>query len=208
MKATFYERLASYIIDFLIVSSLLSIICYKLPDNSNTYIEEINTIYESYTNNEITPTDFADKYLDIVYNEEKKDILTPTISVILTIGYFIVFQYLNNGQTLGKKILKIQVVDKNTNKPPSILKGTIRTIFILNIASNIITIILRTCVDKNTYLITSTILSLFNWIFLVITIVLMISKSSCRGLHDLMANTIVIKERSWYNAWINRSRIN
>lgn len=208
MKATFYERLASYIIDFLIVSSLLSIICYKLPDNSNTYIEEINTIYESYTNNEITPTDFADKYLDIVYNEEKKDILTPTISVILTIGYFIVFQYLNNGQTLGKKILKIQVVDKNTNKPPSILKGTIRTIFILNIASNIITIILRTCANKNTYLITSTILSIFNWIFLVITIVLMISKSSCRGLHDLMANTIVIKERSWYNAWINRSRIN
>lgn len=196
MKATFYERLASYIIDFLIVSSLLSIICYKLPDNSNTYIEEINTIYESYTNNEITPTDFADKYLDIVYNEEKKDILTPTISVILTIGYFIVFQYLNNGQTLGKKILKIQVVDKNTNTPPSILKGTIRTIFILNIAPNIITIILRTCVDKNTYLITSTILSIFNWIFLVITIVLMISKSSCRGLHDLMANTIVIKERS------------
>lgn len=196
MKATFYERLASYIIDFLIVSSLLSIICYKLPDNSSTYIEEINTIYESYTNNEITPTDFADKYLDIVYNEEKKDILTPTISVILTIGYFIVFQYLNNGQTLGKKILKIQVVDKNTNTPPSILKGTIRTIFILNIASNIITIILRTCVDKNTYLITSTILSIFNWIFLVITIVLMISKSSCRGLHDLMANTIVIKERS------------
>ena len=208
MKATFYERLASYIIDFLIVSSLLSIICYKLPDNSNTYIEEINTIYESYTKNEITPTDFADKYLDIVYNEEKKDILTPTISVILTIGYFIVFQYLNNGQTLGKKILKIQVVDKNTNKPPSILKGTIRTIFILNIASNIITIILRTCANKNTYLITSTILSIFNWIFLVITIVLMISKSSCRGLHDLMANTIVIKERSWYNAWINRSRIN
>lgn len=196
MKATFYERLASYIIDFLIVSSLLSIICYKLPDNSSTYIEEINTIYESYTKNEITQTDFADKYLDIVYNEEKKDILTPTISVILTIGYFIVFQYLNNGQTLGKKILKIQVVDKNTNTPPSILKGTIRTIFILNIASNIITIILRTCVDKNTYLITSTILSIFNWIFLVITIVLMISKSSCRGLHDLMANTIVIKERS------------
>lgn len=196
MKATFYERLASYIIDFLIVSSLLSIICYKLPDNSNTYIEEINTIYESYTNNEITPTDFADKYLDIVYNEEKKDIITPTISVILTIGYFIVFQYLNNGQTLGKKILKIQVVDKNTNTPPSILKGTIRTIFILNIASNIITIILRTCANKNTYLITSTILSIFNWIFLVITIVLMISKSSCRGLHDLMANTIVIKERS------------
>ena len=196
MKATFYERLASYIIDFLIVSSLLSIICYKLPDNSNTYIEEINTIYESYTNNEITPTDFADKYLDIVYNEEKKDILTPTISVILTIGYFIVFQYLNNGQTLGKKILKIQLVDKNTNTPPSILKGTIRTIFILNIASNIITIILRTCANKNTYLITSTILSIFNWIFLVITIVLMISKSSCRGLHDLMANTIVIKERS------------
>lgn len=196
MKATFYERLASYIIDFLIVSSLLSIICYKLPDNSNAYIEEINTIYESYINNEITPTDFADKYLDIVYNEEKKDILTPTISVILTIGYFIVFQYLNNGQTLGKKILKIQVVDKNTNTPPSILKGTIRTIFILNIASNIITIILRTCANKNTYLITSTILSIFNWIFLVITIVLMISKSSCRGLHDLMANTIVIKERS------------
>ena len=208
MKATFYERLASYIIDFLIVSSLLSIICYKLPDNSNAYIEEINTIYESYINNEITPTDFADKYLDIVYNEEKKDILTSTISVILTIGYFIVFQYLNNGQTLGKKILKIQVVDKNTNTPPSILKGTIRTIFILNIASNIITIILRTCANKNTYLITSTILSIFNWIFLVITIVLMISKSSCRGLHDLMANTIVIKERSWYNAWINRSRIN
>lgn len=196
MKATFYERLASYIIDFLIVSSLLSIICYKLPDNSSDYIEEINTIYESYTNNEITTTEFTDKYLDIVYNEEKKDILTPTVSVILTIGYFIVFQYLNNGQTLGKKILKIQVVDKNTNKPPSILKGTIRTIFILNIASNIITIILRTSVDKNTYLITSNILSIFNWIFLIITIVLMISKSSCRGLHDLMANTIVIKERS------------
>ena len=48
---------------------------------------------------------------------------------------------MNKGQSIGKKLLKLQVVDKDTEKPISILKGLLRSFIILSILSGTLFIV-------------------------------------------------------------------
>ena len=52
-------------------------------------------------------------------------------NIVIIVGillYFGVFQKYCNGQTIGKKLMKIKVVDNNTNENPNIWKHLLRTI--------------------------------------------------------------------------------
>ena len=77
---------------------------------------------------------------------QKSSVIVLTASLVVTIAYFVVFQYLNKGQTLGKKLLKIKVKEKGEN--PSLKSIIIRTVMINNIFSTVFLsrfIILRIC---------------------------------------------------------------
>ena len=110
MKPTFFERLGSYIIDIIIVSIILSLVCYKLPNNNELDNKEITTLTEKYINKEIDSQTYIKENSKLIYNSQKSSTITLIVNVAITIGYFVVFQYLNNGQTIGKKLFKLRVV--------------------------------------------------------------------------------------------------
>lgn len=194
MKPTFFERFFAYFIDFLIVTIIISIVGYSLPNNTNKYEEELETITDKYLASEITAEVYLDEYMETLYNSQKSNVIESSISVILITAYFVIFQYMNKGQTIGKKLLKIRVVDKDTGKPTSIIKGLLRSIFILNIASGILNIIFIYTLGKSNYFIGYGIIGGIEWIITIITIFFVLYRKDGRGLHDMMANTIVIKE--------------
>ena len=132
--------------------------------------------------------------MEILYNNQKSNIIGSSISVILTIAYFVVFQYMNKGQTLGKKLLKIRVVDKDTNKPTTIVKGLIRSLFTLNIASGVLNILFIYTLNKTSYFLGYGFVGGLEWLFIIITIFFVLYRKDGRGLHDMMTNTTVIKE--------------
>ena len=195
MKPTFFERVSAYMIDIILISLIASIICYSIPVNTNKYAEKLTEINEKYLSNEITEEKYIQEYSDILYENQKSSIINLSVTTILTIGYFVVFQYMNNGQTLGKKLLKLRVVDAKNQKPISIFRGLIRSTFILNIFSGVLNIVFLYTLSKNSYFISYGTVYLIEWLFIVVTVFFVIYRKDGRGLHDMMTNSLVIKER-------------
>ena len=194
MKSTFFERFAAYFIDIIIISLIISIVGYTLPNNTDKYQKQLTEITDKYLDNEVSAEEYANEYMEILYNNQKSNIIGSSISVILTIAYFVVFQYMNKGQTLGKKLLKIRVVDKDTNKPTTIVKGLIRSLFTLNIASGVLNILFIYTLNKTSYFLGYGFVGGLEWLFIIITIFFVLYRKDGRGLHDMMTNTTVIKE--------------
>lgn len=197
MKVTFFDRITAYFIDLIILSLITTLISFSgIISNTNKYEERLTELTESYTSSEITDEEFIDEYSTILYENQKDNILGTSISIGLVIAYFVGFQYMNKGQTIGKKILHIRVVDKDTNQPTTIVKGLIRSLMIFNIISGIANIIFIYTLSKNNYFLGYGFVSGIEIIFTIITLFFIIYKKDGRGLHDMMANTTVIKERS------------
>ena len=195
MKVSFWRRLAAYIIDIVFVSLLVTIICSALPEKKSLSKLELNSLETQLINGEIAPTEYIDLYKDLLYENSKVNILEISINLILIIGYFVVFQYMNKGQTLGKKLLKLRVVDKDSNQPITVLKGLFRTIIYLNIISAFVSTILINYLSKATYIsIYLTLIEIENALGLL-CITFIIFRKDGRGLHDLIVNTKVIEER-------------
>ena len=90
--------------------------------------------------------------------------------------------------------MKIKVVDKNDEKPISILKGAIRSFFSLSIFSGLIGIILLYVTSKNGYMTCYLTRVGLELVFTIATVMMILYKKDKRGLHDLITNTVVIKE--------------
>jgi len=117
MKATFFERLGSYFIDTIIVSFIFSLICLGFGNYTTDTEKRMAELDEQLMEKTITTEEYLEEYKDLFYDYQKENVLQSGISVALTIAYYVIFQYMNKGQTIGKKLLNIRIVDKDTEKP-------------------------------------------------------------------------------------------
>ena len=185
MKATFFERLGAYLIDSIIVSLIFSIICLGFANQTSNAEKLMLELDDKLLAKEITPEDYLEEYQELLYDYQKENILETGISVALTIAYYVVFQYMNKGQSLGKKLLKLKIVDKDANKPISILKGLIRSLLVFSILSGTMNLLFLYILNKNSYfMLYSTLLSI-EGIFTLITIMFILYRKDKRGLHDI-----------------------
>ena len=104
------KRMIAYLFDILFVAILSSLIFSFTFKNSS---EEYQKTIEEYLSS-VSKLGSADKIKDedlrkIAYKYAKSTQTLEIISVSTTIIYFVFLQYFMNGQTLGKRILKIQV---------------------------------------------------------------------------------------------------
>ena len=194
MKATFFERLGAYLIDMIIVSFIFSFICLGFGSSVSKTEEKMQELDNMLIKNKITPEEYLEEYTIVLYDYQKENILQSAISLSLTIAYYVIFQYMNKGQTIGKKILNIKVVDQNTNKPISIIKGLLRSLIVFSIVSSSLNIAFLYIFNANNYLYSYLALLALEGIFTLITAIFILYKKDRRGLHDIISNTIVIKE--------------
>ena len=194
MKATFFERLGSYLIDTIIVSFIFSLICLGFGNNTTATEKRMQELDDQLIEEKITPDEYLKEYKTVLYDYQKENALQSGISVALTIAYYVIFQYMNKGQTIGKKLLNIRVVDKDNENPISILKGLVRSLLIFNILSGALSIIFLYLLGKETYFNIYGTLVGIEAIFMLITIMFVLYRKGHHGLHDMITNTIVIKE--------------
>ena len=117
MKASFFKRLGAFILDYFIIIVIASLITMGFDSNKTTDLtNKMSQLANDYQSGEITIDEYEEETYKINYELQKSNVTTNIVSVTLYIGYFIVFATLNKGQTLGKKLLKIKVVNKNNEK--------------------------------------------------------------------------------------------
>ena len=136
---------------------------------------------------------YLEKTQDLNYQIQKESLSTNVVYLIVSIIYYVVFQYLNKGQTLGKKLLKIKVVNKEGNTP-SLYQMILRTFITNQIFTYLVTILLVLLATKEQFLSLYQTLNSLATIFIIVSALMILYTNNLQGLHDKMAKTLVVKE--------------
>lgn len=202
------KRFFSFIIDMILVlfvSTAMSNI-----DAVNPYIEKYDKasseyleVYKDYmVNYGIENSNINEENIMPVVKATKKmqkfSALNMVWYVVFFIAYFVIFQYYNNGQTIGKKLCKIRIVKDGTSTCPGIIRLLFRSLFIGTNMYNGITlfVILRIVIpfipNDRAFYISYTLITLASLIFeFLLFITLLINKGN-KALNDIITKTKVI----------------
>lgn len=195
MPPQFSKRLFAYIIDIFIVLLVTNILTIFIPINEKTqaYYKEMEVIQEKFYNQEIDTKEYITLTLEDNYNISKDTVLISLISIIVYIVYFGVYQVYNNGQTVGKKLMKIKLKAIDNGKL-SINKVLSRTLIIYGIATNLTNIVLLLFIKKDLYLLISSMINALQSFIVIISVIMILFSSKKRGIHDIITKTEVIME--------------
>lgn len=171
--------------DYEIFSNKLTTIYKDKKVTKEEYEATYNLVYLEY----------EEKVETYNYNLTELSFNKNVVTVICYILYFVVFQYFYNGQTLGKKLYKLQVKNKD-NEKANILNLFIRTIIVTGVLFDIINLIVLKTATPSIYSSTVSILSLIENIITYIIIFMVLTRPDQRGLHDILGNTIVVSKTS------------
>ena len=188
----FLKRVFAYLIDCIILYFAVSLLNIFIPVSGD--ILEFNTrltnLTDDYMSEKIAIEEYKKGVNDINYELSKATYISSIAGITVYILYFVVFQAYNNGQTLGKKLLKLQVVkDDGTSVDANSL--LIRGLIPYGLLVNFILVIAILFASKSIYSGISNTLSNIHMIVIFVTLVMMMIKS--KGIHDYLARTKVEK---------------
>ena len=199
-KVYFLPRLIAYILDIIIVGVVSSFILMLIPVDKNydKYMEEYKTmqadcIKDMEKDNSITAFDCLYRTKDVTYDLNKTRIPYDLITIVVYIGYFIVFQAYNKGQTLGKKMMKIKVVDTKTgNNKLTINQVAIRALIIDSIGINLLMIGALLFSGREYYFYAYLAFQALSALIIIVTLLMIFIRKDGKGLHDVAAGTKVV----------------
>lgn len=192
MKADFFKRIFAYMIDYFIILLVLSFITANINVGSDI-TEKVNNLTNEYKNGNITIEEYNEEVLPLNYELTKRKLPVNVITCVIIIGYYIVFAYFNKGQTLGKKICKIRIVNDKGERA-SIWNILIRSLFIYGIITTLYSLISINFLDIESFNYSVSVVSVIECLFIVVSLLMMLYKKDGRGLHDIVAKTKVIGE--------------
>ena len=194
-KASFKKRFLAYIIDMFIISIIISIMSYNF---STTRIDKLNkeayNLMDDYVNKKISTSKYIKDYASINYDISRESADRTLVYLIVCVGYFLVFQYLNDGASIGKKLVGIRIVS-NDNKRISFLQMFIRCSIVNDIISNTMILILIYMTSNMNYFIGYGIINFLYNLFIIVCVFMLIFRKDKLALNDLMSKSCVIEVR-------------
>lgn len=192
MKASFKKRLSAYLIDFILLTIIITLISSVLPSPKQEEVNnKLNVLETSLLDGKITNQQYLEEYKKILPEYDKANMMTNICNLVFILGYFIIIPVINNGQTLGKKVLKIKIesLDNNLTIRDMIIRNFITTSLLqLMISSTLVYI-----VNSEIYYNLSLIVSLLQILLVIITSFMIIYRKDKKGIQDLLTNTEVIE---------------
>ncbi len=195
-RALFVQRLVAYIIDIVLVSVVASIIAMPFIDSDaiSKLNESTSEVIEKYSKGEIDSEAYLSETVNISYQTARKTGIQSLIIVFLEILYFIVYQFYNGGQTLGKKLLKIKIV--SVDEQLSMNQIIFRSLIINSILLDMILIGFITFASQSVYYYGTVCFDLIQYIIILISVFMIMFSKSGMGLHDRITHTYVVKANS------------
>lgn len=193
LKASFIKRLGAFLIDSFILSFIITLISMGFNKNTNDINKEINELLEQYQSGEVTIEEYADKVISLNYELQKSSLSSNVLNITFYVGYFMIFGYLNKGQTIGKKICKIKVVNSSGDNP-SIWNIVVRSLFIYGLFTLLFSAIFVNVLNDKVFTTGYFIITYIDSIIMIICFFMVLYKKDGRGLHDIIARTNVVEE--------------
>ena len=196
MRRPILKRLFAYIVDLIIVVVIASLFI-DMPI-LNPYFDkylELSESLVSYLNGGEVLTQEAINNLqyEFVYYSFYSSIILLSIKIL----YFILFQYINKGKTIGKAIFKIELVSEK--RKLKFYQVLLSSLIICNIFTQSITLVLLRTLSKSSFMNISGYISTIELTIAMITVVMITMRKDARGLHDLISNTSVVYRKEEKN---------
>ena len=195
VKAKFIYRLIAFIVDIMFVYFITTLVSYPFiaskADNLEKISNQASEVVEQFGAGEITMNGYINETASLSFESAKIQGISILITVLVSIIYFVVFQYNNKGQTLGKKLMKIKVNSLNGDLTMNQL--VVRSLLVNSILLNMIQVIIVSFInDSMAYFYVDLFFESVQYLFIFISVILIMFSKERRGLHDLIAKTEVI----------------
>ncbi len=191
-KALFIKRLIAFCIDMVIISFVASLL--SMPFIDSKAITELQdkqfSSYEKYSKEEINYEEYLIEFSDVSYKLAREEGIVSIITILLVIVYFVVYQLKNNGQTFGKKLMKIRIVSDNGELSTN--QMIFRTFITDYLLLYIISFIFMLFLSKSNYYSCVAIFSGLQFIVLVVSCFMIMFREDGRGVQDVLCKTRVI----------------
>lgn len=193
MKVSFKKRLFAYLIDFVLLTTIVTIINCVLPTTTKQVEinKELDSLQQNLLDGKIDNKQYFDVYKKLLPELDKSNMAINVCNLVFILGYFIIIPVVNNGQTLGKKILKIKIekIDGNLTIRDMVIRNFITTSLLqLMISSTLVYI-----VNNDIYYNLSIFVSLLQILLVIITSFMIIYRKDEKGVQDLITGTQVIE---------------
>lgn len=142
--------------------------------------EELDTLNSEYT-------EYA---VNTIYRQSKLSIYDNSIMLVLMIIYYVVFAYIFEGETVGKRVFHIKIESKDGNKV-KIWQLFIRTLVLFGMPFTILNMVLPFIVDANQYAVFSLISNMLSGILSLSIIITFFIRADKRSIHDIIGKTVV-----------------
>ena len=192
------KRFVAYLIDILFVGFIASAIASidvlnpyydDYLDAYENFNETIDSIDESNVVEIVTSSDFIYEYRSVL----KYGACASIISVSCYFVYFVGFQKWNKNQTIGKKLMKIKVVNKDGSDNVNILRYAARTMVAYNLFFNSLGICIAFYFSGKSFLIIFMVVSLLGYLITYAGYLMILFKKDGRGIHDIVGATKVVE---------------
>lgn len=120
------------------------------------------------------------------------------VELIIGILYFGLLPYKKNGQTWGKKILRIKAVDEY-GENPTFIKHLIRAIQNWTVYISVPFLLLMLIVNEEIFIIVFGLFGNVMNLVVFVSLILVFAREDGRGIHDLLANTMVVSADEDFN---------
>lgn len=190
---TSLKRIIAFVIDIVIVSLVVSLLNYLPID---PYKDKYQEKYKEYTeliqkNTEEGSQEFKDEIIEVNYEVYKYRTYSSIISAGALILYFGVLQLVLDGQTLGKKIMKIRVVS-NKDKKLNFWSYLIRIVVLNNIWLSLLNVGAVYVVSGVKFYYVTYVIGMISSLVYMLNLIMIMFRNDNRGLHDMIAGTKVM----------------
>ncbi len=186
------KRAIAFVIDILIVSLIVSLIITNKNANINEQrSRELMKVINDYSNEKITMDEYLKKYSDILYEVNEDNYNDNIVYLIVNIAYFLIFQFLNKGATIGKKIMKIRIVNRD-KKDISLWQLLIRVSLVNELLAMILLLIIVKLFSGVPFLLLYGLVSLIRNVIVIVCGVMIFVRKDNMGLHDIISCSQVV----------------
>ena len=195
-KRIIWKRVVAYTIDILLVTMIVSMLSGIRAINPKTEqhqkeYKQYTELIEKYQKKKVSKKIYQKKSNELYYQIQRHAVYNNGIYLIVIVLYFGIFQYITHGQTVGKKLMKIQLVSDN-NKDVTITKTILRSVFLYSTIYYLLLSLGVFIFTNNQYSIYAQVAYYLNMVLELTIIYLVFTREDMKGLHDIVSKTKVI----------------
>lgn len=184
----FRKRALAYIIDFIILGIFVSITLLFTNVDTSSVESEMSNLAEMLLSKNINISTYLKNYGKLFYKYDIIQFITNLLNFLYIIILYIIIPGFTKGQTIGKKIMKIRVVNDD-DTCVSIINLINRALLVDFLGYLLITLIIINFISGFPYFIIATILGILQFLLVIISGFMILYNKKQKGIHDILTKT-------------------